>query len=114
VTDNRNGAKKGKNLWQSQVGEKFAPLVKEAKHSAAGQPAAEQERDFMECLLRLARTGIPWRDLPSELGRWHSVYMRYRCWEGRRVWRRWWSKLQDPQMEHAREVFIDSTTVRAH
>jgi transposase len=97
-----------------EIWEKLKPLIKEAKHSAAGKPATQQEREFMEGLLWLARTGSPWRDLPPELGRWHSVYMRYRRWESRGVWRRLWSKLQQPEMEQAREVFIDSTTVRAH
>jgi len=97
-----------------EIWEKLKPLIKEAKHSAAGQPGTQQEREFMEGLLWLARTGSPWRDLPPELGRWHSVYMRYRRWESRGVWRRLWSMLQHPEMEQAREVFIDSTTVRAH
>jgi len=71
-----------------QIWETLAPLIKEAKHSAAGQPATQQEREFIEGLLWLARTGSPWRDLPPELGRWHSVYMRYRRWESRGGWRR--------------------------
>jgi putative transposase len=54
-----------------------------AKHSRAGAPAAMTDRDFIEAVLYLNRTGCPWRDLPVELGNWHSVYMRFRRWQER-------------------------------
>jgi transposase len=30
-------------------------------------------------LLRI-RTGLPWRDLPSEFGNWNSIFQRFRHW----------------------------------
>jgi putative transposase len=36
--------------------------------------------------LYVARTGIPWRDLPAEFGQWDAVYNRFRRWEKRHVW----------------------------
>ena len=94
--------------------EQLEPALKAAKHSQAGKPAEQDERLFMEALLWLARTGSPWRDLPRELGRWHNVYMRFRRWDDSGVWQRLWIALQTEAMSEAREVFIDSTTVRAH
>jgi transposase len=88
--------------------------LQEAKHSSAGAPAALSERDFIEALLYLIRTGSPWRDLPPELGYWHAVYMRFRRWEARGIWQRLWKQLQSRKFSQARELFVDSTTVRAH
>ena len=94
--------------------EQLEPAMKAAKHSQAGKPAEQDERLFMEALLWLARTGSPWRDLPRELGRWHNVCMRFRRWEDSGGWARLWLALQTEAMAEAREVFIDSATVRAH
>lgn len=88
--------------------------LKEAKHSQAGAPAALNDRDFLEAVLYLIRTGSPWRDLPSALGYWHAVYMRFRRWEERGVWQKLWKKLQSEKLSQARDLFIDSTTIRAH
>jgi transposase len=31
-------------------------------------------------MLRILRTGVPWRDLPERFGRWQSVYDRFGRW----------------------------------
>ena len=96
-------------IWQA-----LEPAVTAAKHSAAGAPAELTDRAFLEAVLYLNRTGCPWRDLPSSLGYWHAVYMRFRRWEERGVWQRLWKRLQAEPFARARAVFLDSTTVRAH
>ena len=88
--------------------------IKQAKHSRAGAPAIQGDREFIEAVLWIARTGSPWRDLPADLGYWHAVYMRFRRWETRGVWKKLWSALQTNEFFSARHLFIDSTTVRAH
>lgn len=88
--------------------------IKEAKHSMAGAPPIQDDREFLEAVLWVARTGSPWRDLPAELGYWHAVYMRFRRWEARGVWKKLWEALQAKEFAGARRLFIDSTTVRAH
>ena len=88
--------------------------IKEAKHSRAGAPPIQDDREFIEAVLWIARTGSPWRDLPPELGYWHAVYMRFRRWETRGVWKKLWEALQAKEFVGARRLFIDSTTVRAH
>ena len=88
--------------------------VAAAKHSRAGAPAELTDREFLEAVLHLNRTGSPWRDLPAELGYWHAVYMRFRRWEARGVWQRLWQNLQAARFAQARGLFLDSTTVRAH
>ena len=80
----------------------------------AGDPgrSAADNRMFVEAVLWLARTGSPWRDLPTEFGPWNSGYQRSARWSRRGVWHRVFAELaQDADFE---EVFIDSTIVRAH
>jgi transposase len=40
--------------------------------------------------------------------------MRFRRWEQRGVWRRLWKNLQGERFAEARDLLMDSTTVRAH
>lgn len=96
-------------IWKQIEG-----ALSKAKHSRAGAPPAMSDRDFMEAVLYLNRTGCPWRDLPPELGYWHAVYMRFRRWQERGVWERLWQEMQAEHFAGARELMMDSTTVRAH
>ena len=76
-----------------------------------GRTAADNRR-FVEAVLWIARTGSPWRDLPDELGNWHSTYVRFARWRDAGVWDRVAQAFAgDADLEH---VFIDSTIVRAH
>jgi len=101
-------------MISDRVWEQLKAAIEEAKHSRAGAPAEMSDRDFLEAVLYLNRAGCPWRDLPPELGYWHAVYMRFRRWEERGVWRRLWQRLQCESFAQARHLLMDSTTVRAH
>jgi transposase len=79
-----------------------------------GRPPEQSDRMFIEAVLYLARTGAPWRDLPTEFGHWDAVYNRFRRWEQSGVWRRLGAGLQPDKFKGARQLFIDSTIVRAH
>jgi transposase len=41
---------------------------------------APNNRLFMDAVLYVGKTGIPWRDLPAAYGRWDSVYHRFNRW----------------------------------
>lgn len=98
------------DLWAA-----MGPLVRQAKEHKGGQPPVLPERMFFEALLYLARTGIPWRDLPAEFGRWDAVYNRFRRWVASGALRRLFEALTaDPAFGEVRRVLIDSTVVRAH
>ena len=72
----------------------------------------ENNRLFVEAVLWIARTGVPWRDLPDEFGPWNSVYQRFARWSNSGVWHRVFEELaKDADFE---EIFLDSTIVRAH
>ena len=103
-----------RKIITDQIWQKLEPAVAAAKHSLAGAPAERSDREFLEAVLHLNRTGSPWRDLPPELGYWHAVYMRFRRWEARGVWRRLWKNLQAEHFAEARHLLLDSTTIRAH
>ena len=103
-----------RKLISDRVWQELEAAVESAKHSQAGAPAEMSDREFLEAVLHLNRTGSPWRDLPPELGYWHAVYMRFRRWEARGVWQRLWKNLQAGHFVQARGLFLDSTTVRAH
>ena len=91
------------------------PLVTEAKRHKGGQPPGVPDRTFFEALLYLARTGVAWRDLPGEFGRWDAVYNRFRRWVSSGGLRRLFEAMTDaPQLGEFRRVLIDSTIVRAH
>jgi transposase len=84
-----------------------------AVKSRAGAPPKQGDRDFIEAVLHVARTGEPWRDLPERFGRWDAVYQRFRRWEKAGRWRALFAQLPD-DLQAVREVFFDSSVVRAH
>ena len=72
----------------------------------------EDNRLFVDAVLWIARAGAPWRDLPSELGNWNSVFQRFRRWAKKGVWERIFNELREcPDCEY---LIIDATIVRAH
>jgi putative transposase len=72
----------------------------------------EDNRRFVDAVLWLARAGAPWRDLPDELGKWNSVFQRFRRWAKKGDWERIFNALiENPDFEY---LIIDSTIVRAH
>jgi putative transposase len=90
--------------------ERMAPLAP----GKPGDPGAsgKDDRRFVEAVLWIARTGAPWRDLPSELGSWNSAWRRFDRWSARGVWERLFAAVaDDPDLEY---VVLDATIVRAH
>ena len=59
----------------------------------------------------MAKTGIPWRDLPERFGPWNSAWRRFDRWSRRGVFASLFDALQDPDLEW---LILDSTVIRAH
>jgi transposase len=98
------------DLWAT-----LGPAVAAAKKNRQGPAPTLPDRAFFEALLYLARTGVPWRDLPSEFGSWDAVYNRFRRWVASGSLTALFNALTaDPAFGPIRRVFIDSTIVRAH
>ena len=66
-------------LLTDKAWEHIATILAWVKHPA-GSPPVLSDRMFIEAVLYVARTGLPWRDMPAEFGRWES----------RGVWRSRW------------------------
>lgn len=93
----------------------FRPLVERAKRSAAGAKPKLTDLMFLEALLFLIRTGLPWRDLPSRFGDWNAVYQRFKRWRENNVFQRLFEDMpKDTPLENIKRIFIDSSVVRAH
>jgi transposase len=81
------------------------------KAGSAGVTAADN-RLFVDALLYRYRTGMPWRDLPEDLGGWKNTHRRFSRWVKRGVWAGILALLAvDADNEYA---MIDGTIVRAH
>ncbi len=90
--------------------EKMEPLCL-GKQGDPGRTGANA-RMFKEAVLWIAWTGSPWRDLPSELGHWNTVFKRFRHWVEGDVFKKIFDALSDdPDMEFA---MVDGTTVKVH
>ncbi|MGL4296684.1 MAG: IS5 family transposase [Aestuariivirga sp.] len=81
------------------------------KSGDPGRSGADN-RLFVEAVLWMARTGSPWRDLPSVFGKWNSAYVRFRDWVRADVFQRLFDACSDePDMEYA---MVDATIVKVH
>jgi transposase len=72
---------------------------------------AKDNRNFVNAVWYVAKTGIPWRDLPQRFGKWDTVYHRFNNWAKKGVWRRVFEAVQDADLEW---LMMDSTVIRAH
>ena len=77
----------------------------------AGRPSLD-DRNFLEAVLWILRTGAPWRDLPTEFGSWNTVFNRFDRWSKSGKWNRIFLALAIDTDDEWHS--IDSTINRAH
>jgi transposase len=102
-----------RQILNDEMWEELSSALEQVK-DRRGAPSRLSEREFLEAVLFLARTGMPWRDLPTDFGAWSAVYMRFRRWEKAGVWRTLWEILQQGACPLALELFVDSTSIPVH
>jgi transposase len=69
---------------------------------------------FFEAIPHRARTGVPWRDLPGDFGRWDAVYSRFGRWvRSGSLQRLFQPPTANPDPGEVRRTLIDPTVVRA-
>src|SRR6266404_3185471 len=77
-----------------------------------GRPAELSNRRFLDGVVFIAKTGLPWRDLPARFGPWKTVHSRFTRWNNQGVFERLLNGLSvDSDNESS---MADSTCVRAH
>ena len=88
---------------------KIAPLLP-GKATDPGR-SGEDNRQFVQAVLWIARSGAPGRDLPERFGKWNSVFQRFNRWSKKGVWQQVFEALQEPDLDW---ILLDSTIIRAH
>ena len=100
-------------LLSDEVWNELKLVLNEIKRKD-GRPPVISDRLFIEAVLYIARTGIPYRDLPADFGNWSAIYNRLRRFQNNGTWEKLWKRLQNDELSLAENLFIDSTCVRAH
>jgi putative transposase len=73
---------------------------------------AVDNRQFVNGVLWVLRSGARWSDLPERYGKYKSVHMRFMRWARSGVWEGLFADLvADSKNQY---LMIDSTIVRAH
>jgi transposase len=87
---------------------KIEPLLP----SAWGRRSIRGDRNFVNAVIWIAKTGAPWRDLNERFGRWKTIYNRFNNWSKRGIWKKIFEAIQidiDPDGSMA-----DASIIRAH
>lgn len=77
-----------------------------------GRPPIDDNRNTVEAILWIARTGAPWRDLPESFGKWNTVYQRFRRWVKNGVVERLFTAITQQLQMHT--IMIDGTYIKVH
>ncbi len=88
---------------------KIQPLLP-GKKSDPGRTAADN-RLFVNAVVFVLKTGIPWPDLPGRFGKHDTVRKRFDRWCAKGVWQTIAQATGDPDLQ---EVQLDATTIKAH
>lgn len=75
-----------------------------------GRPRLDN-RQMVNGMVWILRTGAPWRDLPERYGPWNTVYTRFYRWSRSGQLQKILEALSDGEMD---TYMLDSTIVRAH
>jgi len=87
---------------------KLEPLIP----SGRGQPSVRGNRNFVNAVVWIAKTGAPWRDLPARFGSWKTIYNRFREWAMTDRWLDIFNALALNDDDIA--GIVDASIVRAH
>src|SRR6266404_2961718 len=77
-----------------------------------GRPAELSNRHFLNAVVFIAKTGLPWRDLPERFGPWKTVHSRFSRWNKQGVFERVLKAFADDADDES--SIADSTCVRVH
>ena len=73
---------------------------------------AKDNRQFINAVFWILRTGAPWRDLPPDYGCWSNTHRRFIRWRDKGMWEKLLEKLvNEPDFEW---LMIDSSHSKVH
>ena len=70
------------------------------------------DREFINAVIWISKTGAPWRDLPERFAPWKTVYNRFNAWSKRGAWAKVFKALQIDVDEDG--SMVDGSVIRAH
>ncbi|MBR1603079.1 MAG: IS5 family transposase [Synergistaceae bacterium] len=76
--------------------------------------AAHYNRNFINAVFWILRTGAPWRDLPPDYGDWKNTNRRFCRWRNRGVWAKLVKLLASEHEYKWLMIEIDATFVKVH
>lgn len=91
--------------------ERLKKYFPEREAGDLGRPRND-DRQMLNGVLWVVRSGAAWRDLPERYGAWSSVYSRFVEWQEEGLFKR----ILDELSEEAdlQDMSMDSTSVKAH
>ena len=73
---------------------------------------ARDNRQFINAVFWILRTGAPWRDLPPDLGGWGNTHRRFIRWRDKGIWEKLLEALmEEPDFEW---LMIDASHIKVH
>lgn len=87
--------------------------IKDLVPGKDGDPgrSGSNNRLFIDAVLYVLKTGVPWRDLPERFGNWNSVWRRFDRWGENGIWEKIVKELSELDLE---ELQLDSTSIKVH
>jgi transposase len=93
----------------------LAPLLPTHR---TGRPRKYPERELLNAILYLTRTGCSWRSLPHDLPPWEAVYAYFRKLTDQGLWKRLNDRLREQvrlqagREAHPSTIVVDSQSVK--
>jgi transposase len=101
-----------RGLMSDQEWSCLEPFVMDSVVGGGRRP--KNHRLVLDGVFWIARTGVPWRDLPDHFGKWSSVYRQFRRWTVSGLWELILDAFNDSGGGNPSLQMIDSTIIRAH
>ena len=91
--------------------ERIKGMLPPERTGKPGRPSSDN-KNALNGILWIARSGAPWRDMPERYGSWSTVYDRFKKWSDGGIIEAIFEALTiDADMQ---DISIDSTAVDAH
>ena len=107
------------------MNDRFYPISKEkfdeivlplivSFQNRSGRPTLISHYTFFCAIFYVLRTGVSWRDVPTEFGSWHTIYTRFKRWSESGLFWDLLYRLQQNKQIKVDIAWVDSTTIALH